>query len=344
MKGITHFTIGVAVASCFPGAVEAGASGNPLYFILGGMFGLLPDTLDFKICRFFYPCDIQIVPDPLDPDPQMIADGMAQAVNMAFRSGRPVRIKLNTIQISPDKWHRYYVRFNVAKRMVEVAMGSVGESGASSVDDEKENALRYPGGRTKLMCGIKLEYQAVTTVDILDGPIFRMVCTADGTKVIPQFIPWHRWWTHSLVISLLFALAGTVLLDYRAGAIIMCAYSAHIVADQLGYMGSNLFFPFTKRRSSGRMIMHSGEALWNFIAVWLSCLLILWNLYCAESWSIKGLNPAKLLIYGALLPVLIVVLLVRRNLLRSGINSFAQTFLRIYSAFKSFLIWEQQDT
>ena len=30
-----------AAASCFPGAVRAGAEGNPLYFILGGLFGLL---------------------------------------------------------------------------------------------------------------------------------------------------------------------------------------------------------------------------------------------------------------------------------------------------------------
>ena len=52
MKGITHFTIGVAAASCVPVAVETAASGNPLYFILGGIFGLLPDTIDFKLYRY----------------------------------------------------------------------------------------------------------------------------------------------------------------------------------------------------------------------------------------------------------------------------------------------------
>jgi len=40
----------------------------------------------------------------------------------------------------------------------------------------------------------------------------------------------------------------------------------------------------------------------NFWAVWLSCLLIFWNLYRALPWSFPALNLAKLLFYGALLP------------------------------------------
>ena len=64
MKGLTHFMTGVAAASCFPAAVEAGSRGNPLYFILGGVFGILPDTIDFKFLRFFQRRDIEITPDP----------------------------------------------------------------------------------------------------------------------------------------------------------------------------------------------------------------------------------------------------------------------------------------
>ena len=48
MKGIAHFISGVAAASFFPWSVQAAVEGNPMYFILGGAFGILPDTLDFK--------------------------------------------------------------------------------------------------------------------------------------------------------------------------------------------------------------------------------------------------------------------------------------------------------
>ena len=60
MKGIAHFTAGVAAASFFPGAVAAAVDGNPLYFVLGGVCGLLPDTLDFKFGRFFYRHQVEI--------------------------------------------------------------------------------------------------------------------------------------------------------------------------------------------------------------------------------------------------------------------------------------------
>ena len=84
MKGITHFAVGVATASCFPVAVAAGAAGNPLYFLLGCICGLLPDTLDFKCSRFFYRCDMIVTPDPLRPDPGMIAAAVALAAERAF--------------------------------------------------------------------------------------------------------------------------------------------------------------------------------------------------------------------------------------------------------------------
>ena len=58
MKGFSHFMSGVAVASFGPWAVDAALHGNPIFFILGGACGILPDTLDFKFYRFFYKHDV----------------------------------------------------------------------------------------------------------------------------------------------------------------------------------------------------------------------------------------------------------------------------------------------
>ena len=53
----------------------------------------------------------------------------------------------------------------------------------------------------------------------------------------------------------------------------------HVVEDQLGHMGSNIFYPITKLRTPGLGWMHSGDGIANFLTVWISCLLIFWNLY-----------------------------------------------------------------
>ena len=131
MKGFTHFMVGLGAASCFPGAVAAAATGNPLYFILGGAFGILPDTLDFKFYRFFVKHDMEVIPDPDNADPKMIADAVAYAINRAALGGAPVRIRLNTIPAGADCWRQYTVRFDVAGRRVLVhEQAGEGEAGA----------------------------------------------------------------------------------------------------------------------------------------------------------------------------------------------------------------------
>ncbi len=302
MKGITHFTIGVAAASCLPTAVEAGANGNPLCFILGGVFGLLPDTIDFKFYRFFYRCDMEIRPDPLDFDAQMIADGIAVAVNRAYESGQSVRLKLSTIQLAEDRWQSYRVEFDVAKRRVVVRKGPEVDLGGNVVPPMEGESPREPLAQADLRIRVKLEYFAVTEIDIFDGPVFEFVPTADNRKVEANFLPWHRSWSHSLVIAFVFGLLGWLIWGLWAGVTIFLAYALHVLVDQLGFMGSNLWFPFTRRRLTGAMKVHSGDALWNFVSVWLACLVIFWNLYAAAGWEVQSFSAIKLFFYGAVIP------------------------------------------
>ena len=51
MKGISHFITGVAIATFFPEVVRAGGVGS-LLPMLGGIGGILPDTIDFKFARY----------------------------------------------------------------------------------------------------------------------------------------------------------------------------------------------------------------------------------------------------------------------------------------------------
>lgn len=302
MKGITHFSVGVAVASCFPQAVAAGAEGNSLYFVLGGVFGLLPDTLDFKFYRFFYRHDIEIIPDPLRPDPQMIADGIARAVNMAYEKNRPVKVKLGTIRLGPDIWQRYGISFDAPGQSVSVDYGPVVDTGGTSLTLESESVKVR--GRALLLCPVKLDYTAVTNVDILDGPVFVMEPASCGL-VIPRFIPWHREWSHSFVVSLLAGIPVGLLYGPLAGLVAFLAWASHIAADQFGYMGSSLLYPFSSKRYPGWQYHNSGSAPVNLSVVWASCLVIFWNLAKARLWVPDYFLLPRLLFYGLILPLVV---------------------------------------
>ena len=86
MKGISHFLAGVAAATFVPGVVESAAQGSYL-IVLGGFFGLLPDTLDFKFARYFEH-HVNIDPDPGNLDPQVIATAVAAEIDRAAETGQ----------------------------------------------------------------------------------------------------------------------------------------------------------------------------------------------------------------------------------------------------------------
>lgn len=298
VKGIAHFTIGVAAASCFPEAIRAAAEGNPVHFLLGGIAGLIPDTLDFKFYKFIYRHDIEVTPDPLAPDAEMIANAIAMAIHRAWETKKPVRIKLNTIRLGADAWQRYFVRLDVARRKVAVRYGPVVDTGQNAVGSVPS------GGSTEavstLLCDVRLDYEEETLIDIFDGPVFEM--QPSGTKcVVPRFIPWHREWTHSIPLAFVAGLAAALAVNMTAGLIVFLAWAAHVVADQMGHMGSNWLYPFRSHRSPGWRWMRSVDAVPNFTAVWVSGCLVFLHLY-RQVHQIAPLVFIKWLLAVALLP------------------------------------------
>jgi hypothetical protein len=83
-------------------------------------------------------------------------------------------------------------------------------------------------------------------------------------------------------------------LVYAVGAL------THILEDQLGYMGSNLLYPLTRRRTKGLRLLHSGDVLPNLFAVWLSVVLLLYNLDRLS--PIPVLDPLRYFLVVLLLP------------------------------------------
>lgn len=300
MKGISHFITGVAVASCFPWTVEAAQAGNPLYFVLGGFFGLLPDTLDFKFYRFFYRHDLYLEPDPANPDPQAIAEAIAQGLAMAAGRDPEVRLKLGTLRLGADYWQQYVVHFDAARGEVRVQFGPCVNTGQVPVPGTLPDPPRV--GIARVAVPFVQTYESVTTVDIFDGPSFAFRRNAQG-RVEIHFLPWHRTWSHSLLVGLALGAAVTALAGWHAGLLVPLAYGAHIVEDQFGHMGSSLFWPLVRRRFPGLKRMHATDALPNFMAVWLCLLLIFWNCDRFAAEHAYHFNALALLLYGAILPL-----------------------------------------
>ena len=305
MKGIAHFMVGLAAASCFPDAVRQAAEGRSLYMVLGGVFGLLPDTLDFKWARYFYRPDVQVAPDPLNPDMRDVAEAAALAARRVVETGKTCDLQLHTIRLGADRWRAYELTFDAGRQRVTAQLGSAVDTGGRpepSVAPDRKSEAHAP-----LPGPVRLDYTATIRVDILDGPTVRMEPDDQG-GVSLRFIPWHRRWSHSLILSLLLGAVGWALWDGLAGAVMLTAHAAHVLADQSGWMGGSLFYPFSKKRLPGWGCWLSGDRQVNLATVWLSCLLIFWNLYAQSDAIIPWFNPLKLFFWGALLPMGVAVL------------------------------------
>ncbi|HNX52267.1 MAG TPA: metal-dependent hydrolase [Pontiellaceae bacterium] len=313
MKGIAHFISGAAVASFCPWAVEAAQNGNPAFFILGAAAGILPDTLDFKFYRFFYRYDVSVYPDPEKLDPQPVADAVAAAVSEAAATGGPVRVKLSTIKLSADNWRQYRVRIDPDAGEVRAQFGPVVSTGQAPQPGTLPASR--PAAVAKFSAPVRQSYEPVYTVDIFDGPGFLFKRNGAGEVEI-DFLPWHRSWSHSFTVaSLLAGLAS--LWTWEAGLVVFGAYAAHIIEDQMGYMGTNLFFPFTKKRTAGLKLMHSGDAFPNFTCVWLCGLLIFWNIYAAIPEPLYHFSFMRFMTYALIIPFAVFGA-VRRFLVRAG--------------------------
>jgi membrane-bound metal-dependent hydrolase YbcI (DUF457 family) len=291
MKGIAHFISGVAVATFFPAAVQMAQENTSLILVLGGIFGILPDTLDFKFARFFEGADAEIDPHPDHPDPQAMAETVASAIDRAHETGKTTSVQFHTMKLGADLWRQYSIFFDTEASEVAIRMGPVVTTSQVPFPDSE---LDVPVGRAKAMAKMIQTYDAESKVDIFSGPSFEFVPEGDAVEI--AFLPWHRRWSHSFTLAALLGVAlfllGAVLgwlgnpgnplaaLSFGGlcGLIAGLAAATHIVEDQLGHMGSNLFYPFTRKRTAGLKLLRSGDAIPNFLTVWASLVIILFNL------------------------------------------------------------------
>ncbi|MDY7076162.1 MAG: metal-dependent hydrolase [Chloroflexota bacterium] len=297
MKGISHFITGVALATFFPQVVQAGAQGS-LLPMLGGIGGILPDTLDFKFARYFEDYSAEIDPGP-DPDPGTIADALVDSMRRAYEEGESQNVMLHTIRLGADLWREYAIRFDPENGQVAVRIGPLVNTGQVPYPGTEPDGMAQV--RRKLGVPLVNTYSSEYRVNIFSGPSFRFA--REGDKLYVHFLDWHRRWSHSLTLAAAVGLVTWLLFGKWAGVVAGLGFAAHILEDQLGFMGSNLFYPFTKKRTTGLQLLRSGDAIPNFLTVWISVLLILFNLDRFSGQPL--LNPWWFLGLAVVLPVVV---------------------------------------
>lgn len=311
MKGITHFITGVAIATFFPEVVRAGAQGS-LLPVLGGIAGILPDTLDFKFGRYFESYDLEIDPGP-EPDARRIAEQVAGAMRRAYESQKPQNVMLHTIRLGADLWRQYAIRFDPEQGGVAVRVGPIVNTSQSPLPGSEPEGTEEV--RVRIGMPLVYTYDAENKVDIFSGPSFKF--ERQGDKLYVHFLDWHRRWSHSLTLAAALGLltaGGAALIEFLtrgaftrtplwAGLVVALGFAGHVLEDQLGFMGSNLFWPFTRRRAVGARLLRSGDAVPNFLTVWTALALILFNL---DRFSARPLlNPWLYLGLAVVLPLVV---------------------------------------
>ncbi|MGV9173988.1 MAG: metal-dependent hydrolase [Promethearchaeia archaeon] len=322
MKGLTHFMTGVCVATFFPVVVAAAYDPDlvllTLLIPIGGLFGYLPDFLDFKFSRYVEREDIAVSPGYEDLDPWRVAEGIAEAINRSYKSEKPVKLKLHTIRMPNGLWRRYSVLFRQKTNEVEVKIGPLITTGlevmkGTEPEEEKVAIVKYKPD-------LEYSYEDVTNVDIWDGPTFQF--RREGDKIYADFIQWHRRWSHSLTIGVFFGILmavaagylylinGVTLTDFQILTIIGIVIGGvwgHVIVDQLGWLGSNLLWPITGKRKTGMGLTRSMDPLANFITTYLLTILILWNLNRFAPKPVFPWNNLQFFLYLVILPLALIL-------------------------------------
>jgi membrane-bound metal-dependent hydrolase YbcI (DUF457 family) len=322
MKGLTHFITGVTVSSFFGGAVEMAEFQKSLILMLGGVYGIMADTLDFKFGAFFTHEDYFIDPDPLNPDPQQMAEQIGKAVEQAYDENRMVKIKCQTIRLGADLWRQYVVKFDTEKGEIVVVINPIVTMSQVPYlgTEPKKNRV----GRYKLRVPLVETHGRPSVIDIMSGP--EIGFKPMGDHVLMEFIPFHRTWSHSIFVGFLAASVAWIIgslaagwnIGWYYGLVAFVAYHAHLLEDLTGYMGASYFWPFRKTRTRGLHWFKAQDPHSNFIFNYCCVVITIFNL---NRFTYIELNPVlgnyiqasplKYFLYTIFIPIAIYAALVK---------------------------------
>jgi len=244
------------------------------------------------------------------PHPKYIADLVAEAINKAYEKGE-VRVKFHNIRLPGDVYRRYVVNIPPNSNYVEAYIGPVVGLGGNLVTKDLPPSHRF-SAKSFFTGRVSKTYPFPVVVSGFSGPSVAYRKTGDMVEEV--FIPWHRGFSHSFTCGVLIGLivAGLFSLIGYAHAIAlglatMIGQWMHVIEDQLGYMGSVLLPPFTKRRIRGLMLGRAGSGWLNFATMYLMFVLMAWNFtrFVPDISRALGLADPNTVLYVGIIPSII---------------------------------------
>ena len=289
MKGLTHFMTGVALSSFLTPAVSMAAStrlGTPeaessFILLLGGLYGIMPDTMDFKLGQFFAAADVEVDCDPSNPDPQKMARQIGEAMDEVYTTGEERKVQLFPMQLASNLWRQYMIKFDGETNEVIVVLNEIVSTSQVPYPgtEPKENRV----GRYKLAGNLLETHGRPSMVDIMSGPQFGFRKQDD--YVVVEFLPWHRTWSHSYVLGAALALIPMLIAFmagwhhwYLYGVAAFLGFAGHLTEDLTGHMGGSLIWPFKTRRYDGFCLFRASNPHANFSVDYASAVITLFNL------------------------------------------------------------------
>ncbi|MEM4717744.1 MAG: metal-dependent hydrolase [Desulfurococcaceae archaeon] len=220
------------------------------------------------------------------PHPQYIAELLARAIDRAYETGKMITVKIFNIRMKGDVYRRFLIHYDSENKVIKVFMGPIVSSGGLPIEGTDTPNYRR-AGEAKTKYPFKKVYPRPTVIDAFNGPEIGFIKVKQGDMEIVEesFIPWHRGFTHSFTAGLLLALPLYIVLlligysnalDLALAS--MLGYWMHVIEDQLGFMGSELLPPLTKRRIPGLMLGPRMYGAMNFAAAWFMIAVIVWNI------------------------------------------------------------------
>jgi hypothetical protein len=291
MKGLTHFLSGVALASFFSPAV--GMASNPnvgtdlasssFILVLGGLYGILPDTMDFKLGQFFSKAEYEVDCNPNDPDPKKMAETIGKAMEEAWTTGKYIKCQLFPMKLASNLWRQYMIKFDAEHKEVVVVINNIVSTSqvpyVNTAPEDEEKRI----GRYKLSCPLVDQHGRPNMVDIMSGPQYGFIKDEAGVKV--EFLPWHRTWSHSYLLGLMLSLPIWIIAwIYKwqywwiYGLVAFLGFAIHITEDLTGHMGGSLIWPVNKTRYDGYCWFRASDIRANFMVDYTAITLIIFNL------------------------------------------------------------------
>ena len=235
MRSFPQLLVGMAAAG-----VAAGPQ-RPFALVVGAVAGVLPDVIDGWRYSLFRQPDITVTPDPLEPSPAIMAQGVRAAMQQVRESERSCVVRFHPLPAPETGFSAYQLDCDRHHRLI-VTLESNGKSAPVDPPGTKENAA-----------ALFLPHHPMP-LRITDKPL-DLQLHAHGQRIESRDLSLTTQAGHSLPIAAAIVIAASAI-HLWAGLAAAAALSAHLLLEIGGCREMAFFWPFAAQT-------RHGYRLWN---------------------------------------------------------------------------------